>query len=121
VNRQQRRAHDKAEKEGLNTPHGYGDGTFIGRVDNPVDEVIAAFLDHLENGGPEPSLDHLTQDERTEASELIDLIKDARGVDFYRSRPSLDAVLAGTEFEHQLDSLQPCRRWEMDMRGKSYD
>jgi hypothetical protein len=73
-------------------------------TDNPVDEVIAAFLDHLENGGPEPSLDHLTQDERTEASELIDLIKDARGVDFYRSRPSLDAVLAGTEFEHQLDS-----------------
>jgi hypothetical protein len=72
-------------------------------TDSPVDEVIAAFLDHLENGGPEASLDHLTEDERTEATELIDLIKDARGVDFYRSRPSLDAVLAGTEFEHQLD------------------
>lgn len=70
---------------------------------NPVDAVIAAFLDHLESGAPEPSLDHLTEDERTEATELIDLIKDARGVDFYRSRPSLDAVLAGTEFEHQLD------------------
>jgi hypothetical protein len=72
-------------------------------ADDSVDAVIAAFLDHLENGGPEPSLDHLTADERTEATELIDLIKDARGIDFYRSRPSLDTVLAGTEFEHQLD------------------
>lgn len=72
-------------------------------TDNPVDAVIAAFLDHLERGGPEPSLDHLTEDERTQATDLIDLIKDTRGVDFYRSRPSLDAVLAGTEFERQLD------------------
>jgi hypothetical protein len=71
---------------------------------DPVDAVIAAFLDHLENGGPEPSLDHLTPDERTEARELIDLINDARGVDFYRSRPSLDAVLAGTEFDHQIEA-----------------
>lgn len=71
-------------------------------TDDPVDAVVAAFIDHLENGGPEPSLDHLTEDERTEATELIDLIRDARGVDFYRSRPSLDTVLAGTKFEHQL-------------------
>jgi len=73
-------------------------------ADNPVDAVIAAFLNHLANGGPAPSLDHLTEDERTEATELIDVIKDAQGVDFYRSRPSLDAVLAGTEFEHRLDA-----------------
>lgn len=72
-------------------------------ADDSVDAVIAAFLAHLESGGPEPSLDHLTEDERTEATELIDLIKDARGVDLYRSRPSLEAALAGTEFEHQLD------------------
>jgi hypothetical protein len=73
-------------------------------AENPVDAVIAAFLDRLENGGPEPSLDHLTEEERTEAIELIDLMKDARGVDFYRSRPSLETVLAGTEFEHHLAS-----------------
>jgi hypothetical protein len=72
-------------------------------ADDPASDVIAAFINHLENDGPEPSLDHLTEEERTEASELIDLITDARGVDFYRSRPSLDAVLAGTEFEHVLD------------------
>lgn len=72
-------------------------------TDKPVDAVIAAFLDHLNNGGPEPSLDQLTEAERTEATELMDLMDDARGVDFYRSRPSLDAVLAGTEFEHRLD------------------
>lgn len=72
-------------------------------ADDRVDAVIAAFLDHLEHGGREPSFDHLTEGERAEAKELIDLIKDARGVDFYRSRPSLDAVLAGTEFEHRLE------------------
>lgn len=72
-------------------------------ADDRVDAAIASFLDHLENGGPEPALDDLTPDQRTEVTELIELIKDARGVDFYRSRPSLDSVLAGTELEHQLD------------------
>ena len=57
-------------------------------TDNPVDAVIAAFLVHLEDGGPEPSLDHLTEDERTETTEVIDLIQDTRGVDFYRPLPS---------------------------------
>lgn len=72
-------------------------------TDNPVDAVIAAFLDQLENGGPGPSLDHLTEGERTEVTEIVNLMKDARGVDFYRSRPSLDAVLAETEFDHRLE------------------
>jgi hypothetical protein len=73
-------------------------------ADDRIDAVIAAFLDHLEHGSPEPLLDHLTEEERAEAADLIDLIRDARGVDFYRSRPSLDAVLAGTEFENRLDA-----------------
>lgn len=64
---------------------------------DPVDAVIAAYHDYLENGGTEPSLDHLDEDQRREAAELIDLIKDVRGVDFYRSAPSLDTLLAGTD------------------------
>lgn len=72
-------------------------------ADNAVDAVIAAYMNYLESGGPEPSLDHLTDQERREALELIRLIDDARGVDFYRSPPSLDAVLAGSEFEHQVE------------------
>jgi hypothetical protein len=70
---------------------------------DPVDDVIAAYHDYLENGGTEPSLDHLDEDQRREAAELIDLIKDVRGVDFYRSAPSLDTLLAGTDLEHKID------------------
>jgi len=70
---------------------------------NPVDAAVAAYITYLENGGPEPSLDHLTDEERKEALELISLMKDARGVDFYRSPPSLDAVLAGSELEHRVE------------------
>lgn len=71
-------------------------------TEDRVDAAIAAFLDHLEHGTPEPSLDHLTGDELAEASEVIALMKDARGVDYNRSRPSLDAILAGTELESHL-------------------
>ena len=70
---------------------------------DPVDAVIAAYHDYLENGGTEPSLDHLDEDQRREAVELIDLMKDVRGVDFYRSAPSLDTVLAGTDLEHKIE------------------
>lgn len=70
---------------------------------DPVDAVIAVYHDYLENGGTEPSLDHLDEDQRREAAELIDLIKDVRGVDFYRSAPSLDTLLAGTDLEHKID------------------
>lgn len=73
-------------------------------ADDRVDAVIAAFLAHLDGDGPKPSLG-LTEGELIEANELMALIKDARGVDFYRSRPSLDAALAGTEFANQLDPL----------------
>ncbi len=71
-------------------------------TEDRVDASIAAFLDHLEHGTPEPSLDHLTGDELAEASEVIALMKDARGIDYNRSRPSLDAILAGSELESHL-------------------
>lgn len=71
--------------------------------DDAVDAVIAAYRDYLENGGPEPSLDHLEETQRAEAAELIDLMKDVRGIDFYRSAPSLGAVLAGTDLESKVE------------------
>lgn len=70
---------------------------------DPVEAVIAAYRDYLENGGTEPSLDHLDEAQRREVAELIDLMKDVRGVDFYRSAPSLDTVLAGTDLENKID------------------
>ena len=64
-------------------------------MNDPVEAVIAAYLDHLEHGAPEPSLDHLGDDDRLRAIDLMDLMRDGRGIDVYRSRPSLDALLSG--------------------------
>jgi hypothetical protein len=72
-------------------------------ANDPADAAVAAYMNYLENGGPEPSLDHLTDEQRREALELIGLIEDARGVDFYRSPPPLDAVLAGSDLEDRIE------------------
>ena len=73
-------------------------------ANDPVEAVITAYLDHLEHGAPEPSLEHLDEDDRQRAIELIELMRDGRGIDVYRSRPSLDALLSGTEFEGWLNA-----------------
>lgn len=70
---------------------------------DPVDEVIHAYLDHLEGDAPEPSLDHLAPEERVLAQDLINSLIAGRGIDPYRSRPSINALLTGTELEHLLD------------------
>lgn len=75
-------------------------------ANDPVETVIEAFLDHLENNTPEPTLDHLNVEDRARAEELIALMRDGRGIDAYRSRPSLDTLLTGTEFEGWLDPPQ---------------
>lgn len=69
---------------------------------DPVEAVILAYLEHLEDGGPKPSLDQLGEDDRRRAEQMIELMLEGRGIDVYRSRPSLDALLAGTEFEDLL-------------------
>lgn len=69
---------------------------------DPVDEVIQAYLDYLEKGAPEPSLDHLTADQRQLAEDLINSLRAGRGINPYQSRPSFRALVAGTEFETAL-------------------
>ncbi|MGE0304275.1 MAG: hypothetical protein AB7L13_08780 [Acidimicrobiia bacterium] len=69
---------------------------------DPVEAVVAAYLAYLEHDGPEPSLDHLSADDRRRAEELVALTNEGRGIDVYRSRPSVDMLLAGTEFESWL-------------------
>lgn len=69
---------------------------------DPVDTILDAHLDYLETGGPEPSLEDLTHEDQQRARELVALLHEARGIG-RRSRPSLDALLAGTEFEAWLE------------------
>lgn len=65
---------------------------------DPVDEVIQAYLDHLEKGAPKPSLDHLTPEQRQLAEDLINSLHAGRGINPYQSRPSFRALLAESEF-----------------------
>lgn len=74
---------------------------------NRVDKVIDAFLDYLEGNREEPTLDHLTDDERVEALRLIDSIRAGRGLDPYSSPPSLESLLAGTTFDGSLERDLP--------------
>ncbi len=67
-----------------------------------VDQVIQEYLSYLEDGAPEPSLDHLTPEDRALAEDLIHSLNAGRGIDPYQSRPSLDALLRGTELEDAL-------------------
>lgn len=64
-----------------------------------VDSVLLAYLDFLEGAGPEPAMDHLTADERSQAEALIASLRAGRGIDPHASRPSLEALLFGSEFE----------------------
>ncbi len=67
-----------------------------------VDEVIQAYLDHLEEGVPEPSLDHLNPEERELAKGLINSLNAGRGLNPYQSRPSFSTLIADTEFESMV-------------------
>lgn len=61
---------------------------------DPVDELLDAYFDYLEGVGEEPSLDHLTSEQRAEAEQLISSLKAAQGIDPEASRPSLAALMA---------------------------
>jgi hypothetical protein len=72
-----------------------------------VDEVIDAYVDYLDGDRDEPTLDHLTEDERAEARRLIKSIRSGRGLNPYSSPPSLESLLAGTPFQGSLERDLP--------------
>jgi len=67
-----------------------------------VDAVLAAFSDHLEHGSPRPTLDHLDLQDRRLAEQLMRLTETGRRIDPSASAPSLEALLAGSEFADDL-------------------
>jgi hypothetical protein len=69
----------------------------VTNYDDPVDAVMLAFLDYLEGTmSARPTLDHLTEDDRRRAEELMASLEAGRGIDPHASRPSVEALLAGT-------------------------
>jgi hypothetical protein len=76
---------------------------------DPVDELLDAYFDFVEGVGEEPSLDHLTAEQRAEAGRLISSLKAAQGIDPEASRPSLAALMAraGTRQEVTRQEVTP--------------
>jgi hypothetical protein len=72
-----------------------------------VDDVLAAFDEHLAHRGPRPTLDHLAPGDRQVAEELMRLMETARSIDPAASAPSLESLLAGTPFVGALATLSP--------------
>ena len=90
-------------------------------ADSPrVQDALAAYLEHLEMGGPEPDVAHLTDDERLELRELVDALELTEGIAFGRggreekSAPEA-ATAAGAQLLAELrGSLPPRVRLEAD-------
>ena len=59
---------------------------------DPVDELLNTYFDYLEGVGDEPSMDHLTSEQRTEVEQFISSLKAARGINPATLRPSLTAL-----------------------------
>lgn len=89
--------------------------------DDRVQDALAAYLDHLEMGGPEPDTSHLSASERRDLDELIDALALTEGVAL--GRDSSDGVrpqaVPGTpEGQHLVTQLRaalpPSARVEAD-------
>jgi hypothetical protein len=85
-----------------------------------VQEALAAYLEHLELGGPQPGLSHLTAVERETLEGLIGLLDQTEGLAFGRGldEPRVD-VSAATEAGRRLlgtlsDTLPPGARVASD-------
>ena len=59
-----------------------------------VEEILDAYFDYLEGLGEEPSLDHLSDEQRAEAEQLIASLKAAEGINPEATRPPTAALLA---------------------------
>ncbi len=53
-------------------------------TEDRVEQALAAHLEHVELGGPEPDISHLTAEEREKLEELIGLLDQTEGVAFGR-------------------------------------
>jgi hypothetical protein len=73
-----------------------------------VQEALAAYFEHLEMGGKEPDVSHLSDDERRQLEELIDALELTQGVQFGRGREEGSVIpdAATVEGERLLAELR---------------
>lgn len=92
-----------------------------------VQEALAAYLEHVELGGPEPDASHLTAEERETLQGLIGLLDQSEGVAFGRGLDERRVdVSASTEIGRRVlaavsDSLPPAARIAGDPAFRTVD
>lgn len=76
--------------------------------DDRLQEALAAHLEHLELGGPEPDVSHLTAEEREALNGLIGLLDQTEGVAFGRGRDEqrVDVTAATEAGDRILEALR---------------
>jgi len=92
---------------------------------DPIEELLDAYFDYLEGIGEEPSLEHLSDEQRGEAEQLIASLKAAQGIDPEASRPSVAALVARAAARQEAVSaatlgaaLQATLQREVDPRAQ---
>jgi len=88
----------------------HGDSGADPAATDPVEVVVASYLDFLEEITERPALDQLTPDDRCRAIAVINTMLTARGIQLDGSTPSVEALLAGTELESLLATSAPSPR-----------
>lgn len=90
---------------------------------DPVEVIVASYLDYLEGISERPALEQLTADDRRRATAAINSMLTGRGIQLDGSTPSVEALLAGTELESLLATPAPADgdRGHGDRHGGSFD
>jgi hypothetical protein len=78
---------------------------------DPVDTVLMSFLDFVEGTGAQPTLEHLSDPDRSRAQALMSIVGGGRGLDPHTNRPSVEALLEETPLAGLFRQLSPA---EMD-------
>ena len=68
----------------------------MAEIGNRVQEALAAYLEYLEMGGPEPETDHLDPEEQEELRGLIEALELTEGVEFGLGRDSAGGRIQGS-------------------------
>jgi hypothetical protein len=78
-------------------------------VTDPVEAVMVAYLEHLEGAGPVPAMDHLGDEDRRRAEELMSAMTGGRGINPRVPRPSLESLLEETPLAGLIPALAPTK------------
>ena len=101
----------------------HGDNGTDPAATDPVEVVVASYLDYLEGITERPALEQLTADDRRRAVAAINSMLAGRGIQLGSSTPSVEALLADTELESLLATPAPASddRGHGDGQGGGFD